>query len=357
VSRVVRKGLNQFRFAIADETLSDACCSGVDCPTSAPTAAPSAAPTKAPTLPCEDTFGWDDGAGNGCESFTDPASPICRDGAVTEGNEPNIGMDWNYPERHCCACGKGPPTAAPTASPTLEPTTAAPTTAAPTERPTPSTPEPTPEPTEEVTFTVVGPCTVQDTCIMSGNYPESYDSHEECSFTAMEEGELSVETFKTESRYDVLEVMGQKYSGSVGPSGVALFPGLSVSWSTDDATNAPGFKLCLKPAAPTKSPTPLPTAFPTAPTAAPTATPTTQSPTEVPTDDGFLAAELVHEMSDASSTYSDHHSDHHGSFDDASSYDTSTDGGDSDGDGGDGGYGGHGSHGGYGDTTTAYGGY
>ena len=44
---------------------------------------------------CQDSQGWDDGDGNGCEWYLD------------QGSESYGGEDNNSPELNCCACGKG----------------------------------------------------------------------------------------------------------------------------------------------------------------------------------------------------------------------------------------------------------
>ena len=50
---------------------------------------------------CVDTPGWADLDGNDCEIY---ASYICVNGIAHPETE---GSDFNYPERNCCACGKG----------------------------------------------------------------------------------------------------------------------------------------------------------------------------------------------------------------------------------------------------------
>ncbi|UJR34486.1 hypothetical protein I4U23_021894 [Adineta vaga] len=68
---------------------------------------------------CQDTCNWYNGykrANNGkgwtCFEYTTvgpdrSGAPWCKDGAVTKGSEWTLGAKYNYPEKNCCACGKG----------------------------------------------------------------------------------------------------------------------------------------------------------------------------------------------------------------------------------------------------------
>ena len=46
---------------------------------------------------------WDNGRGKNCADY----AAWCVGGKIREGAGWAAGRDYNYPERHCCACGKG----------------------------------------------------------------------------------------------------------------------------------------------------------------------------------------------------------------------------------------------------------
>lgn len=54
---------------------------------------------------CRDTLGWtnSDQWKETCDSY---ASKYCLDGRTRHGKEYALGLDWNFPELNCCACGK-----------------------------------------------------------------------------------------------------------------------------------------------------------------------------------------------------------------------------------------------------------
>jgi len=77
-------------------------------PTEAPwdgrTAEPTLIPSFAPTVSgfiCEDTPGWDNGYGMGCDNYED--FRWCTDEGVVEWS---LGETYNFPETNCCICGR-----------------------------------------------------------------------------------------------------------------------------------------------------------------------------------------------------------------------------------------------------------
>jgi cullin-associated NEDD8-dissociated protein 1 len=58
------------------------------------------------TPPCAaDSPGWTNGAGLGCAEYE--SEGLCGGGRVPEGQAWAAGAYWGFPERNCCACGKG----------------------------------------------------------------------------------------------------------------------------------------------------------------------------------------------------------------------------------------------------------
>ena len=58
--------------------------------------------TRAPAV-CEDTRCWHNGKGMGCVAY---AKAYCASGKFRKGREGMAGENQNFPERHCCLCGK-----------------------------------------------------------------------------------------------------------------------------------------------------------------------------------------------------------------------------------------------------------
>ena len=57
---------------------------------------------------CQDTAGWTNGkdwAVTTCQNYADEG--CCADGKVVGKCAVWKGLDFNYPENNCCACGKG----------------------------------------------------------------------------------------------------------------------------------------------------------------------------------------------------------------------------------------------------------
>ena len=97
-------------------------------------------------------------------------------------------------------------------------------------------------------FTTTGPCVVEGHCIESGNVASGqpqYNNDESCTITAHGSGTLSATQFDTEHNYDFLHVGTHKYSGSQGPSEVAVQPSTPISWASDRSNTRSGWKICL----------------------------------------------------------------------------------------------------------------
>lgn len=51
---------------------------------------------------CQDTPDWQNGQGGGCASY----ASFCANGAAKPGQQWMLGSRFNFPEKHCCVCGK-----------------------------------------------------------------------------------------------------------------------------------------------------------------------------------------------------------------------------------------------------------
>merc|ERR1719510_2067025 len=104
--------------------------------------------------------------------------------------------------------------------------------------PTPGSPAPPPG-----TWVISGSgCEMTGNCIQSLNHPSNYGNNQQCSIELYGDIPLSVDSFNTESRYDILTVGGSSYSGSSGPSSGA-YSG-TITWSSDYSVTRSGWKLC-----------------------------------------------------------------------------------------------------------------
>jgi len=114
-------------------------------------------------------------------------------------------------------------------------------------------------------FTVVGPCTVNGTCISSPNYPSEYAGGQSCTITpeGLAIGQLlSATAFNTEKNFDKLIVNGVTYDGTTGPSNVLLES--AFTWSSDSSSHRSGWEVCAHAAPP-----PLPPSRPPSPPSPP----------------------------------------------------------------------------------------
>jgi hypothetical protein len=89
-----------------------------------------------------------------------------------------------------------------------------------------------------------GPCSVFGDCFFSPNFPSSYDNNDKCSFEVTSDATLVSETFVTELTYDYLSVNGVQFSGTNGPSGMKVYMGDIIEFTSDAALVAQGFEIC-----------------------------------------------------------------------------------------------------------------
>ena len=64
-------------------------------------------------MTCVDTPDWNNFSGRSCADY---GATWCFGGAARPGHEWTLGATFNFPEQHCCACGKPYTTAAARAS-------------------------------------------------------------------------------------------------------------------------------------------------------------------------------------------------------------------------------------------------
>jgi len=91
-------------------------------------------------------------------------------------------------------------------------------------------------------------CTTSGNCFESLNFPNDYGKSESCSVTVQSvlAGEsLYSAAFNTESGDDKLIVGSTTYSGTSGPSNVAVSVNDVITWSSDGGTQKSGFQVCL----------------------------------------------------------------------------------------------------------------
>ena len=60
-------------------------------------------------MTCVDTPDWNNFSGRSCADY---GATWCFGGAARPGHEWTMGATFNFPEQHCCACGKPYTTAA-----------------------------------------------------------------------------------------------------------------------------------------------------------------------------------------------------------------------------------------------------
>jgi len=106
---------------------------------------------------------------------------------------------------------------------------------APTQAPTPAPPP--------GTWVLDGSgCEMDGNCIQSLNQPSNYGNSQECSIYLYGDIPLRFDAFRTESRYDILNIGGTGYSGSSAPPNGA-YSG-RVTWASDFSVTATGWKMC-----------------------------------------------------------------------------------------------------------------
>tara|TARA_B110000858_G_scaffold117035_1_gene133631 strand:+ start:140 stop:1303 length:1164 start_codon:yes stop_codon:yes gene_type:complete len=97
----------------------------------------------------------------------------------------------------------------------------------------------------EIAVTSGTGCTVNGACFQSLNYPNDYGADESCSITV--QSVLAVETLSSAAfnTADELIVKGEQYSGTNGPSNVAVSVNDVFTWSSDMYGHRSGFEVCL----------------------------------------------------------------------------------------------------------------
>jgi len=107
--------------------------------------------------------------------------------------------------------------------------------------PTPAPPTPPPPPPGTWVVTGSG-CEEDGNCVQSNNHPGNYGNDEGCTIELAGSVSITVEAFRTESRYDTLTMGGRRYSGSSGPAS-GSYTG-SIEWASDYSVTNSGWRLC-----------------------------------------------------------------------------------------------------------------
>jgi len=184
---------------------------------------------------CADSAGWADSDGDDCTSYTQ-FFWCTPDGHTGTGWHEEWGTLADFEEdgqtalQACCGCGGG-------SEGTYEGTQAAP-------KPNGDTAGIT-VPSGVAWVVASGPCTKDSNgCISSPNYPKSYGDSEKCIIGVNKDmiKPITAAAFSTEWGYDLLEINGKSYSGTLGPNGV--LPLGAIVWSSDEDYVASGWKLC-----------------------------------------------------------------------------------------------------------------
>jgi hypothetical protein len=136
-----------------------------------------------------------------------------------------------------------------------------------------------PHPGEAAPFFIVlsGDCTTsaESTCFESPNYPTApYANDGRCELVITADTVLLATAFVTEARYDFLCVDGRCWSGpgtdglffssntavgqAVGPNGITVTAGATITWTSDGSVTSTGFQLCTRPDSPSPPPSPPP---------------------------------------------------------------------------------------------------
>ena len=84
-----------------------------------------------------------------------------------------------------------------------------------------------------------------DGCFTSPNYPSNYGNGEFCTIVVGTDVSLVVQSFATETDFDVLTVDGVGYSGSgLGLEGLVVRAGDIITWSSDGLVYHEGWQIC-----------------------------------------------------------------------------------------------------------------
>ena len=84
-----------------------------------------------------------------------------------------------------------------------------------------------------------------------------YGNNERCTIRVLRSTTLTTPRgFSTETYFDQLSIGANVYSGTVGPAGLIVEPGTTITWSSDGSVVNGGFFVCAS--SPTPAPTPPP---------------------------------------------------------------------------------------------------
>ena len=92
-----------------------------------------------------------------------------------------------------------------------------------------------------------GFCRVNGNCVTNTHPTEErgfYGNGESCVIQVLRVGTLTATAFETQVNHDHVVVGGQRYSGTVGPDGVAVAVGDEFTWRSDNSTRRSGWTIC-----------------------------------------------------------------------------------------------------------------
>ena len=95
-------------------------------------------------------------------------------------------------------------------------------------------------------------------CVTDGT--GNYGNGERCTIEAQRALYATATSFTTEGYFDRISLAGTSYSGSTGPSNVAMSAGQTMTWYTDGSVIRAGFTICATDLPPLPSPPPAPPA-------------------------------------------------------------------------------------------------
>ncbi|CAJ1364997.1 unnamed protein product [Effrenium voratum] len=178
---------------------------------------PEAQPTSrnARTSECSDVIGWADSEGYTCAEYGNQ-SWCTSDGNKGPGWDSGWFEDiedlWNdgySAQAACCSCGGGQV-----------------------------------EHVSGMWEVMRGPCTVQDGCLLSPNYPADYSVNQSCTFIVNSTIAKPIMVLDWDVEYwnDYVSINGKLFSGSLRPDGEV--PNGSIHWVSDENITGRGWKLC-----------------------------------------------------------------------------------------------------------------
>eukprot|EP00035_Acanthoeca_spectabilis_P014753 m.286473 g.286473 ORF g.286473 m.286473 type:complete len:2385 (+) comp16212_c0_seq1:103-7257(+) len=103
-------------------------------------------------------------------------------------------------------------------------------------------------------FSTTGPCIISSDGLCFSDGPGNHANNERCTISVLRNTTLRVESFVTETFYDYLTVAGTRYSGTSGPTDVAVTTSSAITWQSDFSIVRDGFTIC---SSETAAPTPL----------------------------------------------------------------------------------------------------